>query len=125
MRRVSDIMSPTVNTIHRDKLVCEVEGFFVANDISGAPLVDDDGKMIGVITKSDVNRFNFTDGDPSYARAYEIATPNVITVSASAPVREAAHQILDAHVHHLIVVDGSDMIGMLSTFDFVKLALMD
>ncbi|MFQ5760814.1 MAG: hypothetical protein ACE5HM_07550 [Acidiferrobacterales bacterium] len=41
MRTVRHIMTPTVVTIHPDKLVCEVEGIFVAHKISGAPLGSD------------------------------------------------------------------------------------
>ncbi len=122
MQRVSDIMSQAVYTVHRERLVCEVEGFLVANNISAAPVVDDDNKVVGVITKSDINRFSFTGGDPYYARAYEIANPTILNVAPDAPVREAANQMIEAHVHHLLVVDEGDMIGMLSAFDFVKMA---
>lgn len=121
VRSVREIMSESVCTIHRDKLVCEVEGIFVANEISGAPLVDDDGRMVGIISKSDVHRFDFNGGDPYEARAWEIAHPRVITIAASAPVTEAARKLLDEHVHRMVVTDGEAIVGIISSFDFVKL----
>jgi len=71
MRTVCDIMTTEVITIHKDKPVCEVEGLFVAHKISGAPIVDDNGDLTGVISMSDVIRFNFIGGDPNYASAWE------------------------------------------------------
>jgi predicted transcriptional regulator len=121
VRTIRDIMTPTVVTIHRDKLVCEVEGIFVAYNISGAPLVDDDGNLTGVISKSDVNRFDFTGGDRNYTRAWEIAHPKVIAIEVSASVEEAARRMLDAEVHRLVVTDVETMVGVLSALDFVKL----
>jgi predicted transcriptional regulator len=121
LRTVRDIMTPTVISIHRDKLVCEVQGIFVAHKIGGAPLVDDDGNVTEIISNLDVNRFDFTGGDPNYARAWEIAHPKVITIEVSASVEKAARRLLDEDVHRLVVTDGGKMVGVLSALDFVKL----
>jgi len=118
----ADIMTPDIVTIPRDKLVCEVEGIFVSRDISAAPLVDELGDTTEFITKSDINRFHFTDGDPDYTQAWEIANPNVITIDASASIEEAAGLMVDKHMHHLLVVDEDGVAGLLSSFDFIKLA---
>ena len=121
MQTVRDIMTPTVVAMHRDKSVSDVEGLFVTQKISGAPLVDDDGNLTGFISKSDVNRFDFTGGDPYSTKAWEIAHPKVITVEASASVEDAASKMLDEEVHRLVVTNGKKMVGVLSAFDFVKL----
>lgn len=121
MGTVRDIMTPTVVTMHRDKSVSEVEGLFVDQKISGAPLVDDDGNLTGFISKSDVNRFDFTGGDPYYTKAREIAHPKVITVEVSASIEETARRMLDEEVHRLVVTDAEKMVGVVSALDFVKL----
>lgn len=121
MRTVRDIMTPTVVTIHRDKSVSEVEGLFVDRKISGAPLVDDDGTLTGFISKSDVNRFDFTGGDPYSTKAWEIAHPKVIAVDVSASIEEAARRMLDEEVHRLVVTDAKQMVGVVSALDFVRL----
>lgn len=121
MLTVRDIMTTKVITIHKNKPVCEVEGLFIEHEIGGAPIVDDKGDLTGVISKSDVNRFNFTEGDPNYASAWEIASPIVITIEASVSVQEAARIMIDKHIHRLVVTDGKTMVGMLSSHDFVKL----
>jgi CBS domain-containing protein len=114
-------MSRNIVKIDREKMVCELEGLFIKHKISAAPLVDKEGKVAGFVTKSDINRFHFTDGDPFYTRAWEIATPIVVTIDVSASVKEAANLMLEKHLHHLLVVNDDNMAGMLSSFDFVKL----
>jgi len=52
---------------------------FVEHKISGATLVDDVGRSIGFISKSDIIRFDSDNGDPNCATAYEIGTPKVIS----------------------------------------------
>jgi CBS domain-containing protein len=121
---VHDIMMQTSLTIHRKKPVCEVEGLFIADNIGGAALVDDIGNLVGIITKVDMVRHEFTGNDPSYTKAWEIATPKVITIKPSASIEEAARIMLDENVHHLVVIGESKrVVGMVSAFDFVKIAV--
>ena len=122
MQLVRDIMTSTVQTVHRDTVINDVEKAFLTNNISGAPLVDDSGTAVGFISKSDISRFNSTGDDPFYARAYEIANPKVITTEPSASIEEAAQLMLHEHVHHLVVMEGQKIVGVLSAFDFVRLA---
>jgi len=121
MRTVRDVMTTDVRTMHHDTIVCEVESMFVKHKISGAPLIDDLGEMVGFISKSDITRFDSTGDDPNYARVHEIANPKVITVDPDASITEAAQKMIDEQVHHLVVVEKESMVGMLSAFDFVRI----
>jgi len=47
MQTVHDIMTTAVWAVHRDTVVREVEGIFVTHKISGAPLIDDLGNLVG------------------------------------------------------------------------------
>lgn len=125
MSTVKSIMTKSVVSIDREKLVCEVEGLFVAKNISAAPVVDEAGKIVSLVTKSDINRFHFTEGDPYYTRAWEIASPEIVTIDESASIKEAANLMLDKHLHHLMVVDSDGMVGLVSSFDFIKLLAAD
>jgi len=122
MQLVRDIMTSTVRTLHRDTVISDVEKVFLTNKIGGAPLVDDSGIAVGFISKSDISRFDSTGDDPFYARAHEIANPKVIATAPSASIAQAAQLMLDEHVHHLVVMDGQNIVGVLSAFDFVRVA---
>lgn len=51
----------------------------------------------------------------------EIMSRDVVTVSSGTPLPEAAHLMLDHHIHRVLVVDGDDLVGVVSAFDFVRL----
>ena len=128
MSTVRSIMTRNIVKIDRDTMICELEGLFISHKISAAPLVDKEGHLTGFVTKSDINRFHFTEGDPFYTRAWEIASPNVVTIDAEASIEEAANLMVEKHMHHLLVVNSETadnpetMAGLLSSFDFIKLA---
>jgi len=121
MRLVRDYMTSQIQTLHHETVVCDVEKAFLKSNISGAPLVDDSESVVGFVSKSDISRFDSTGDDPFYTRAYEIANPRVITVESSESIEVAAQRMLNEHVHHLVVMDGQTIAGMLSAFDFVRL----
>ena len=113
-------MTTSVKTIHRNTHISEVEGIFVTQKISGAPVVDDLDDLVGFVSKSDITRFNSTGEDPAYVRVHEIAHPKVISIQSSASIGDAADKMLDEQVHHLVVMGEEDMIGVVSSLDFVE-----
>ena len=118
---VKDIMTPVVCEIPDDKLVCEVEGILISENISGAPLVNALGVVVGLISKSDIVHFDSIGGDTYTTPATEISTMNIVTVKSTNDVKWAAKIMIQKDVHRLLVVDENKMVGMVSEADFVKL----
>jgi len=118
---VKDIMTPIVCEIPDNKLVCEVEGILVSENISGAPLVNGKGIVVGLISKSDIVHFDFIGGDTYTTPATEISTLNIVIVAPTDSVKSAAQKLIQNDVHRLLVVEGDRMIGMVSVVDIVKL----
>lgn len=56
MRRLTarDVMNPNVLTVHADMHVAELATFLLDNEISGAPVEDEDGHLVGVVSLTDV-----------------------------------------------------------------------
>jgi len=50
----SDLMNPEVLTVRDDMIVPELALFLVENEITGAPVVDGDGKLVGVVSVVDI-----------------------------------------------------------------------
>jgi CBS domain-containing protein len=120
MKTVSDIMSTSVRTIHRDITVCDLEEIFVTHKISGGPVIDNSGNLVGFVSKSDITRFDSTGEDPNYTQVIEIASPLVIIIPPETTIEEAAQTMLEKHVHHLVVTQGDELLGILSSLDFVR-----
>lgn len=119
---VGDIMTTNIQTIHHDAYISDLADFFVANNISGTPIVDDSDTVVGFVSKSDVVRFDSMGGDPTYVRLNEIATHRVVTIRSTEKIKIAAETMLHENIHHLVVKDNHNLVGVISSFDFVKLA---
>ena len=118
---VNDIMTAGVYGIPDSKLVCEVEGIFVSENISGAPLVSASGVVVGFISKTDIVHFSSIDGDAYITPASEIATTDIVFVKSTDSVKLASQKMIDKDIHRLLVVDEGKMVGMISVTDIVKL----
>ena len=118
--RVSSICSLTVVTVDIEaSLETAVEQMLDA-DI-GSAVVTKDGEPAGIVTKSDVLRVAYRTDDPlSSIPVKTAASAPLITVGPSATARKAA-EMLDKHdIHRLVVLDGLDVVGILSTTDLVR-----
>jgi CBS domain-containing protein len=123
MRTVGETMTSNVRTIERDTHVSVVAGILDDEDIGGAPLVDAIGALVGIVTKSDIVHFESVGGDPIEARVHEIASPHPLTIDVSSPLADAARTMVEKQVHQMIVLDGEAVVGILTSMDFVALAL--
>ncbi|MCA8922059.1 MAG: CBS domain-containing protein [Planctomycetes bacterium] len=120
--RVRDLLAGVpLRKIHRNTVIAEVAGILDSEEISGAPLIDDSGEVVGLVSKSDIVHFEFIGGDPYQARVWEIGRTRLKTIAEDAKAKEAAQLMLMNHIHRLLVVDADGSpVGMLTSFDFVR-----
>ena len=149
-----DIMNPDVLTVKASMPVRELAGFLSENEISGAPVTDEEGRPVGVVSVMDIVSVDVAGGKGSaaeisgyYARAFEhgfdaeeirgtgaeledlevedIMTPVVISVGRDAPVSQIARMMLTDHIHRVIVRDGETIAGIVTSFDMLRLFVDD
>ncbi|MFQ5675044.1 MAG: CBS domain-containing protein, partial [bacterium] len=75
--RAKDVMNTNVLTVNNDMTVHELALFFTENMISGAPVVDEAGKLLGVVSLSDIVR-----NDDRRSRWSRISMNPIITCMA-------------------------------------------
>jgi CBS domain-containing protein len=124
---VGDLMTIEPIVIGPDARIEDVERLLELHGVTGLPVVDDDRRLVGVISQTDLLRGG---GDVQSAirrrytglRVADLMTSPPITVQFMAPVVEAARLMRDEKVHRLVVVDESDKaLGVLTSMDFVAL----
>ena len=136
--RVAELMTTDVLTVGPDSTLKEVAELLAGRGISGAPVVDGDGTLLGVVSEADIlakerrpahqTRFGRMLGYPepdeakSHARtAREAMTSPAVTIDANRRVDAAAALMLDRSVNRLPVVghDGK-LLGIVTRADLVR-----
>lgn len=125
--RVAELMQRNVKSIGNQASVAEAILTMADAHISGLPVVDGGGRMVGVLSMTDVIAAEAEAEDAASRQTLlentevgEIMTRRPYTVAPTADVREAAQQMLYADVHRLFVVEGETVVGVVSTTDIVR-----
>jgi CBS domain-containing protein len=120
-------MQKDVKAVRPDVSVADVIASLADAHVSGVPVVDRHGQMLGVISSTDV-MIQEAEAEDTEARttllestmAQDIMTPHPLTIDPNADVREAAREMLYAEVHRLFVVEHGRLVGVISTSDIVR-----
>ena len=75
---------------------------------------------LGVITASDLLRFHADKKNPLKVCAWQLCTYKPITVRPDATVSEVARLMVEKSIHHVVVTEGADIQGVVSSLDFVR-----
>lgn len=121
---VKDLMSTRVSTIHSDASVAEAGVEMLVGDCGALPVVDDDNRIVGMVTDRDICVATSTRA----SRASEIlvgsvASPRVFDVQPDDTLQHAMEVMRRAEVRRLPVVDDDKhVVGLLSINDLVTTA---
>jgi CBS domain-containing protein len=122
---VEHLMTPDPIVIGESAPIDACVRMLEENEISGMPVVDADGLLVGVISETDVVRARATERLWSRwpgLRVRHLMHAPVLTADRQMGIEEAAILMERAHVHRLVVVDDSQVrpIGVISTSDLVR-----
>lgn len=76
--------------------------------------------VIGVISASDLTQFHAQERDAKAVRAWQLCSYKPLVVDANAPAADVARQMVERHVHHVVVMRADDIAGVVSSLDFVR-----
>jgi len=146
-----DIMSTDVTTVDFEDRLTDVYQIFVEKEISGAPVVGDGDRLVGVVSIRDLLRAIEEESDPGLDESYyfhnydnwarteglseiedfqdrlgrrtvaEVMTNNVISVAPNAPISKIAALVRKNHIHRVLVLDDDKLVGLVSLFDLIRL----
>ena len=111
-RAVGEVMSPDPLVVAPEDTLGQVAEEMQRRDV-GSAVVSDYGGLIGILTSRDLLRAFAGRVHPSEARVREWMTAEPIAVSPETTVDDAATLMTEHGIHHLPVVDGERVVGML------------
>ena len=116
---VEEIMTRDVVYVkYTDSWQDAVEVMFKKN-VGGCPIVDDDGRVFGIITERDIVKFLAGYGRlDGYVRDY--MTPNVITATPNTTVGEAMRIMISKKIRRLPIVKDGVLFGLIVSTDFLR-----
>ncbi|HXG41021.1 MAG TPA: CBS domain-containing protein [Candidatus Limnocylindrales bacterium] len=121
---VASLMTPRPIVVTVDTSLAEVAELLDRGGISGVPVVDLGGYLVGVLSRTDLVRARTNEalwGRWPTLTARDLMSSPAVTIAATAPIEEAARLMEREGVHRLVVVgdDGETPIGILSIGDLV------
>lgn len=122
--RVAELMHTDVKTIAPDASIADLVQSLADARVSGLPVVTPDGRVIGVVSATDVLQAA-SEKDDAKARTNlfdrvtvrDIMTPNPHVIEPDSDVQEAARHMLYTEVRRLFVQDRGRLVGVISQTD--------
>lgn len=147
----SQVMSPNVLTVGADWAIPELLEFLTNHAITGAPVIDGEGRLVGVVSYTDVARSGGFVEQASAQEAHvfyrhgleqhvaqeemsrfrvevadaltvgDIMTPMVFAVQSNAAVQDVAEMMITGRIHRVLVKQDDKMVGIISALDLLPL----
>ncbi len=139
-----DIMRRDVVTVAPYLTLPELVRVFQEHAISGAPVVDADGGIVGVVSQTDVvgarreeaavappfhlepdltvEEFGMHVEESDGTRVEQVMTPGAIAFEEDTPVATLARAMLDRHIHRVLITRRGRLAGIVTTMDMLRVA---
>jgi CBS domain-containing protein len=140
----ADLMTPNPLSIRDEVSVREAIAFLIDRGISGAPVIDEAGRPIGVLSQTDIlihdrqtvehvapehetgaplrrlwKGFQIEKVDATPVR--DLMTPAVFSVALGSPATAVIEQLCELNVHRLFVVDDNGvLVGVITALDVLR-----
>ncbi|WP_094605579.1 Inosine-5'-monophosphate dehydrogenase [Sporomusa silvacetica DSM 10669] len=146
--KAKDIMVKKVITVHKNDTIAQIAKVLVDQAISGVPVVDDEGSLVGIVSEGDLLHKGTTPRVPSYVnilgaiiyyngveqynadfkklmaeQAASIMTEKVVSISEEIEIDEIAKLMLQHSIKRIPVVKNNKIIGIISRRDLIKLLI--
>ena len=145
MKTAADVMTRDVITVTRETSIRELAEIFTSRKISSAPVVNDQGDMIGIVTETDLVEQDKSLHIPTVISLFdwviylesgkkfekelnkmtaqtvgEIYSSQVFSVAQDAPVSAVADIMSSEKINAVPVVEGRKVVGIIARIDMIK-----
>lgn len=142
-----DIMTPHVKSVPHSWTMQKFASFLAKNNISGTPVANDKGELIGIATLKDIADFHLNKSSSSFdaqlseeelqearrlrmmifegmsklpVEVGDIMTPIIFSVDENTSIKEVAQLMMEEHLHRVFVKNATKLTGIITTYDLLK-----
>ena len=116
-----EVMSGGAECIDENDTVLDAAKRLAELDVGAMPICGSDNRLKGMLTDRDIVVKVLAQGkDPATTRAGELGEGKPVTIGADDSVEEALHTMAGHKVRRLPVIDGHDLIGIVSQADLAR-----
>lgn len=138
--QAKDVMTRQVATVREDATVREAARVMIERKVSGLPVLDENGSVVGIVSEGDFVRRaelgtetagawwllplaegaarDYVKTHGAYVR--DVMTSPVLTVEPSTPLREVARLLHERRIKRLPVLENGRLVGIVSRADLVR-----
>lgn len=142
---VQDFMTPNPITVKPTDSIATVVKLIEDHRVRGLPVVDDDGKVVGMISEGDLlvreaplqaplyltflGSVIYFESPESFHQhlkkslsmlVQDVMTPHPTTTTPETPIADVAHLMVEKHIDRLPVIDAGQLVGIISRRDLIR-----
>jgi CBS domain-containing protein len=116
-----EVMTGGAECVNENDTITDAAKRLAELDVGAMPICGDDNRLKGMLTDRDIVVKVLARGkDPNSTKAGELGQGKPVTIGADDSVDEALHTMAEHKVRRLPVIDGHDLIGIVSQADLAR-----
>lgn len=119
MTKARDVMNPCVVSVRRDEDVYQAIRVMALHEITGLPVINEDGTLAGIITEKDVLSLLYDMKDrPGIVQ--DFMTTEVVSFEQEDDLGEIVEALQTSHFRRVPILDQGRLVGIISRRDIIK-----
>ncbi|MEN6427643.1 MAG: CBS domain-containing protein [Phycisphaerales bacterium] len=118
MTKARAVMNTCVISVNQDEDIYEAIRMLALNNITGLPVVDENEKLVGIITEKDVLTLLYNLQDKP-GTVKEFMTPNVVCFDQEADINDVVESLRTNHFRRVPILDKGRLVGIISRRDII------
>lgn len=117
--KAADIMTTNVITAKKDMVLTDVIALLLRWHISAMPVVDDEDRMVGIVSEIDLVNLTF-DGNAGDTIVEEVMVTDIVSFSPDTSLADLVQSFSKRHLRRVPIIDKGKVVGIVSRRDILR-----
>ena len=117
--KAADIMTTNVITAKKNMVLTDVIALLLRWHISAMPVVDDDNRIVGIVSEIDLVNMTF-DGNAADTTVEEVMVTDIVSFNPDAQLADLVQTFSKKHLRRVPIIDKGKVVGIVSRRDILR-----